>query len=157
MFEALEALALAKWLRQSLWAYPLVNTLHILGVALLIGSVVALDLRLLGLWRRVRVAALARVLAPLSLAGFALAACMGVLLFIARAADYAPLWLFQVKMALLVLAIVNAVVLLRAPAWRRVAGAGSDGQVPGHLRLLAALSLLLWLSVLSFGRLVGYA
>jgi hypothetical protein len=157
MFEAIEAFPLAAWLRQSVWAYPIVNTLHILGVALLIGSVVALDLRLLGLWRRAGVAALARVLAPLSFAGFALAACMGVLLFIVRAADYAPLWLFQVKMALLVLALANAMILLRSAAWRRLAGPGSDEYVPPRLRLLAALSLLLWLGVMTFGRLVGYA
>ena len=157
MFEAIEAFPLAVWLRQSVWAYPIVNTLHILGVALLIGSVVALDLRLMGVWRRVGVTALARVLAPLAITGFGLAACMGVLLFIVRAADYAPLWLFQVKMALLVLALVNAAVFLRTAAWRRLAGPGSDEYVPPHLRVLAALSLFLWLGVMTFGRLVGYA
>jgi hypothetical protein len=157
VFEAIEALSLAVWLRQSIWIYPLVNTLHILGVALLIGSVVVLDLRLLGLWRRVPASALAAVLGPTAIVGFGLAASAGALLFIARAADYAPLWLFQVKMGLLVLALVNGVAVLRAGAWRRLRDGQGDTPIPASLRTLAATSLILWLAVMTFGRLVGYA
>ena len=56
-----------------------------------------------------------------------------------------------------VLALANAMILLRSAAWRRLARPGSDEYVPPRLRLLAALSLLLWLGVMTFGRLVGYA
>ena len=156
-FQALEALPLAVWLRQSIWVYPLVNTLHLFGIALLIGSVVLLDLRLLGMWRRAPVAMLARVLVPAAVTGFIFAICAGGLLFIVRAADYAPLWLFQVKMALLVLALVNAAAVLVSPAWRRLKREEDQGPTPAGLRILAALSLVLWLGVMTFGRMVGYA
>jgi hypothetical protein len=158
LFEAIEATGLAVYLRQSVWAYPLVNTLHLLGIALLIGGVSALDLRLLGVWRSVPAAGLAPVFGTMAMAGFGLAVCAGVLLFIVRATDYAGLWLFQLKMALLGIALVNALLFLRMPYWRGLkAGRTADGAAPAGVKLMAALSLLLWLCVLLAGRLVGYA
>lgn len=152
----LEALPLAVYLRQSTWLYPLVNTLHIVGVALLFGSVAVMDLRLIGVWRRTAAAPLLRVLAPVALAGFLLAAAAGILLFLVRATEYGVLWLFQLKMGLLVLAILNALWLSRTAGWRQLL-AEEGAPVPATTRLAAALSLLLWLLVLTAGRAVGYA
>ena len=156
LFQEVQAWPLSVFLRKSIWAYPLVNTLHLLGIAVLIGSVVVLDLRLLGLWRRVPLDPLAKVLAPAAVAGLALAVPMGALLFLVRAADYAALWLFQVKMVLLVLALANAAIIAASPAWRRVRTA-PDARVTRSLRAAAAMSLVIWLCVLISGRLVGYA
>ncbi len=85
---ALEARALAQFLKTSRWVYPLVNAGHILGIALLIGSVVPMDLRLLGLRHRPGLDETVRLLRPVAVAGLVLAAACGVLLFITQAGDY---------------------------------------------------------------------
>ena len=150
LFAAIEALALAKALRDSVWAYPLVNAAHILGVALLVGSIVPLDLRLLGFWRSLPLAPLWHVLTRIAAAGLVLAATFGALLFITRATEYAASPLFLSKMIALAVGVANAILLLRAspeaPATR----------APKHLRAAAAVSLAAWLTTLTLGRLVGY-
>lgn len=155
MFEDLQAWSFAAYLRTSVWLYPLVNTLHILGISCLLGSVIALDLRVAGLWRRIAVAPLAHVLVPVAVAGFLLAVVSGVLLFSVRATEYADLWLFRIKMGLLVVAVLNAAGFVALPAWRRLR-AGESGAAPASLRVLALLSLAFWFGVLTLGRLVGY-
>lgn len=155
LFKELQSLPLSVFLRKSIWAYPLVNTLHLLGIALLFGSIAVLDLRLLGVWPRTRLDQLARVLSSTATAGLLLAVSAGALLFLVRAGDYAALWLFQLKMALLVLALANVALVIVSPAWRRVR-LGEAAATPA-LRIGAATSLLLWFCVLVAGRLVGYA
>lgn len=151
----LQASALSQALRGSVWLYPLVNTGHVLGIALLFGAIVPLDLRLLGGWRRVPVDLLAAVLVPVAMAGLVLALATGSLLFAARPLDYVVEPLFGLKMALLATAVANALWLRRSPRWRHF---GPDAQaVPGPAwRVAAMLSLLLWLGVITAGRLIGY-
>lgn len=148
MLAALEGSALALALRGSTWAYPLVNASHILGIALLVGSIVPLDLRLLGLWRQTPLAALARVLLPMAGIGLALAAVSGGLLFAVKATAYAGSTLFLAKMGLLALGLVNA-----AGQFMRERRGGGTGPAA---RLSAAASLAGWVGVLTLGRLVGY-
>lgn len=137
-------------LRESTIVYPLVNAAHVVGVALLFGSIVPLDLRLAG-WQAgvVPVDRAARLLLPVTVAGLALAMIAGLLLFATDARGYAGSTLFQIKMLLLALAIINALALRRV-AWR--------GDVAPALRLRVAglVSALAWLGVIVLGRLVGY-
>lgn len=137
MIEALEASALAQHLRASRWTYPLVNAGHILGIALLVGAVVPLDVAALQ-GRR----ATARFLRRFTVAGLVLAAGCGGLLFITQASDYLASGWFRAKMALLVLALLNAAWHLRAPMPPRQA---------------AVASLVLWPCVLICGRMIGYS
>src|SRR5687768_18191269 len=95
---AMEATELAVALRNSVWSYPLVNAAHILGIALLVGSIVPLDFRLLGAWRSVALAPLWSVLTRTAGAGLVLAIIFGVLLFITRATEYVASNLFVAKM-----------------------------------------------------------
>lgn len=148
---ALEALPLAAGLRGSVWAYPLVNAAHIVGIALLFGAVVPLDLRLIGLFSAVDVSRLSRVLVPVAAVGLALAVSAGSLLFITDARDYFASNLFRAKMIVLVLALANVVVAFRVS--RRT---GAEGGPPASLRVAAAASIGLWLAVIVLGRLVGY-
>ena len=147
LLAGVEASALAAFLRGSRWTYPLVNAAHLLGVALLVGGVAPLDLRLLGVWPREPVARLAAVLRPVAATGAALAILTGLLLFSVNARDYAATDLFRLKMALLALGLCNAALhagprlLALPPRGRRVAG---------------ALSLGVWVAVLLCGRLLGY-
>jgi len=149
--------ALAQTLRASVWLYPLVNAGHVVGIALLFGSILPLDLRLLGAWRSVPLEMLARVLLPTAITGLVLAVATGVLLFATRPLDYVVEPLFGIKMALIVVAILNALALRRLPEWHlaRVTSGASDG-APGRWRVAALASIVLWLAVILAGRLIGY-
>jgi len=149
LLEAVEQAGLVVALRESYLAYPLVNALHVIGIALLFGSIVALDLRLIG-WRReaVSIDRLSAFLLPVAIGGLALAIAAGLLLFATDARAYAASPLFQAKMVLLALAIGNAL-WLRTFDWQ--------GRQPSRrVALAGALSILLWLSVIILGRLIGY-
>lgn len=147
-FGALEDWAPVAALRASAIAYPLVNAAHVVGVALLFGAIVPLDLRLAG-WRADAIAVdrAARLLLPVAIAGLALAVAAGLLLFATAARDYAASPLFQAKMVLLGLAVANALVLRRV-AWRAVQTT--------RVRVAGVASALSWLGVIILGRLVGY-
>jgi hypothetical protein len=153
---ALEATALAQALRESVWAYPLVNAAHLLGVALLLGAVIPLDLRLLGIWPSVPVAPLWRVLTRTSAMGLVLAITFGSLLFITAATEYAASGLFLSKMTVIAVATANAVAL-RLNADASVSRMNTTrGRLSGYLRIAGGASLAAWLTTLVLGRLVGY-
>ncbi len=152
---ALEATGLAQALRHSVWSYPLVNAGHVLGVALLVGAIVPLDLRLLGAWRTLPLVPLWTVLTRTAAAGLALAVVCGGLLFATRATEYAASGLFQGKMALVLLATLNALALRRT-GFDPAGVHGEADRVPLRIRLAAAFSLAAWPTVLGLGRLVGY-
>jgi hypothetical protein len=150
---ALEATALARALRDSVWTYPLVNAGHILGVALLVGAIVPLDLRLLGAWRSAPLPPLWKVLTRTAAAGLVLAIGCGFLLFIARATEYAASGWFIAKMAVVGTGTANALAL------RMIAPDGLRPAVekpPRHVQLAGGISLAAWLAALTLGRLVGY-
>ena len=146
---ALETTALAVALRDSVWAYPLVNAAHLLGVALLVGGIVPLDLRLVGFWRTVPVADLARVLRGVAASGLFLALLAGALLFATRAAEYAASPYFLAKMGVVCVGGVNALLATRWPP-ERLSKAGYRAAA------VAVVSILSWISALVLGRLVGY-
>ena len=89
--ENVQATGLSQTLRASLWLYPMVNTGHVVGIALLFGAIVPLDLRLLGAWRGVPVEHLARPLVTVAACGMTLALLTGSLLFATRPEDYGAL------------------------------------------------------------------
>lgn len=153
---ALEASRLARALSDSVWIYPLVNAGHILGIALLVGSMIPLDLRLLGVWRSLSLAPLWHVLTRTSAAGLLLAIVFGFLLFITRATEYADSSLFIAKMAVVAAGIVNAIAL-RVVVPEEISGIGPKlGPPSRRVRVAGSVSLAAWLIALTLGRLVGY-
>lgn len=150
---AFEATALSAGLRTSIWLYPIINTLHIIGLGILLGAMAILDLRLLGWRKRVLVSSLSLVVLPVAATGLLIAVIAGVLLFVARPLDYIFSGLFQIKLGLLLLALVNAWWCVGSAGWRV---ALTDGAVSGSVRASAALSLGLWLAIIFAGRMVGY-
>jgi len=146
---AIEASPLAAGLRGSVWLYPLVNAAHIVGIALLFGAIVPLDLRLMGFFRDLEAAALSRLLVAVAASGLALAIAAGSLLFITDARDYFASNLFRAKMIVLLTALANVVLALRL-----VRATGPTAAAA--LRVVAATSIGLWLGVIVLGRLVGY-
>lgn len=155
MLTALGASAPAQMLKASFWVYPLVNAGHILGIALLVGAIAVLDLRLLGLFRKVPVAALAAGAVPVAALGLFLAAVTGFLLFAVKPLDYAGSTLFLGKLAAIAAAVLNLILVRRNARWRRIAQ-GGPAEPDGALLLAGLLSLALWIGALVLGRLVGY-
>ena len=144
--QSLEASPLAVALRTSL-AYPVLETLHILGLAAFFGSLLVVDLNLLGAIRRSDAASVAMHILPWSVAAFALAAMTGSVLFLARAGELASNPVFLTKMVLILLAGLNAVVLhLRGPLDMSRSVTRSD----------AAASLAIWIMVIVCGRWIAY-
>ena len=149
---ALEATTLATALRGSVWSYPLVNAAHLLGVALLVGAIVPLDLKLLCVWRAVPLIPLWRVLTGAAAIGLIIAMVAGALLFSVRATDYTGSSFFLWKMALVAAGLLNALA-----SQRRVRLALRSLEQPTlGMRISAGVSLCTWLTVLLLGRLIGY-
>ena len=152
---AIEASALGQAMRQWLWLYPSVETVHIVGIALLVGSIAVLDLRLLGLSRSLSVRRLAAHVLPWSIASFALIVPSGLALFVAHAGDLISNPVFAVKFSLILLAGANAWVF-HAGVFRNAEQWDVDVMPPMAARAAAATSLLLWISVIACGRLLAY-
>ena len=151
---ALQDSAPALVIRHSMWIYPAANVVHVLGVALFVGAIVAYDLRLLGVGRRLITAeAASRWLTPLMVVGFLMIVPAGLTLFTADAGPLAANRILQTKLAIVALGVVNAVIF-------RLAWSGRlkrwDRNTPAAGRLQAALSILIWLSVPTLGRLIAY-
>lgn len=152
--QALAALPPAAWMRGVVWAYPLVETLHIAALATLFGAMAVVDLRILGFSKALPVLPLMRHALPIALIAFCLAGATGLMLFLAHADDLIGNRIFVLKICLIGAAGVNAAIFhsgTRAnPAkWGLVA--------PWEARLTAALSLVLWSGVIACGRWIAYA
>lgn len=155
LWEALQNSELPTALRLSDLAYPLVNAAHIAGLALLFGAIVPFDLRLIGFWPSVPLYALSRILLPVAIAGLILALTMGGLLFSVHAVKYAEMGVFQLKLLLVAAAILNALLLRRAAAWKH-ALAEPGRSLPPRVKAAAVSSILLWSGVILCGRMIAY-
>jgi len=151
----IEALPLARMMRESLWAYPIVETIHIVGFVILVGSVVMFDLRVLGLSKNLSVRALSRHMLPWSLAALLLIVPTGFLMFMTHATDFLGNRTFQLKMALLMAAGINAVIFRTGP-YQTVAHWDVGTRAPVPAQLSVAASIVLWIAIISCGRLLAY-
>ena len=148
---AIEATGIAQFLRASRWGYAFVNGAHILGIALLIGAIVPLQLRFLGLWQKVDRVELARVLVPVAAGGLALAVTAGGLLFAVRAREYAGVEFLQVKLVLVTIGTLSALTLHRSH------GLLLETAGEARLKAHAVLSMACWIAALFCGRLIAFA
>ena len=151
----LGATALSQAMRGNAWLYPIVEIVHILGFSVLVGSVVLFDLRVLGFARDLPIAALGRHLLRWALASLLLVVPAGVLLFSAHPEELARNPVFQLKLVLIAAAGLNALAFHVFP-YRMVAGWERALPAPKAARLQALLSILLWVGVISCGRLLAY-
>ena len=150
-----EQLAIAKAMREWLWLYPSVEIVHIVGLAILVGSVAMFDLRVLGLSKSISVRALSRHLLPWSLGALALIVPTGLLMFSAHASDFLTNQAFLLKMGLLLAAGLNAAYFHVGP-YQSVKSWDVAVAAPLAAKLSVALSLVLWLGVIACGRLLAY-
>jgi len=135
------------WIGTHAFAYPLLEVLHIVGIAMLLGSLLLLELRVWGLGAAVPLGPLARLALPLTLAGFALAATTGSLMFASQPGDLIANRVFVIKMGLVMLAGLNAASFHSRGGLRRV---------DRLARAQTLLSVGIWLAVIFCGRWIAY-
>ncbi|HEU4852565.1 MAG TPA: DUF6644 family protein [Telluria sp.] len=142
-------------MRSNLWLYPVVEIFHILGFAVLVGGVSLFDLRVLGFARALPVDTLGRHLLPWSVASLGLVVPAGLLMLSADPHGLLGNPVFQLKLSLIALAGVNALIF-HAGVYRGVAAWNIGATAPPAARLQAIVSLLLWVAIISCGRLLAY-
>ena len=138
------------------WTYAVVNLSHILGVATLFGSVLVLDLRLLGCWRRIPIATLASATTPVATVGFGLAALTGTALLATKATDYLNNPFFDIKFPAIALGLINVLILNLSPAWRARGTRELSRTEHRQLAVIGGISIACWLTAVSAGRMIGY-
>lgn len=145
--EAIPLNPIARWT----WVFPVIETLHVLGFTMLVGTVVVLDMRLLG-WclQKLPISRLAKDLSPLIWTGIIVQLTTGPYLFSGDPFEYVQITAFRVKMALLVVALIFHFTVIRAAT-----APARDAEPLGWRRLAAVVSVGLWFSVLLGGMWIG--
>jgi hypothetical protein len=149
--EAAQSSGVAEWMRSAVKAMPVVEALHVLAVALVFGTVLIVDLRLLGFPDTRR----ADELLKLTWAAFGLAVVTGAMMFAANAVTYYNNTAFRLKLLALLAAGLNMAVF-QFLTYRGVAAWDRDRPSPAAARLAALLSILIWLTVIFLGRWIGF-
>ena len=153
--DAIANTALGAALRESTWVYPMVETIHILGFALLVGSIFVVDLRLLGVRRDVALAPLLRFVLPVTLLCLLLVVPSGLLLFAAHANDLVGNRAFLIKIVLLFAAATNALMFHVGP-YRFEVDAPHGARLRSSTRVFAMVSIALWIAIVIAGRMIAY-
>jgi len=144
-------------MRDSTWAEPVVETIHVLTLTLFLGFTVLLDLRLLGVsMRRRKASDVVGELNPWLMGGFLVMIVTGVLLFCGDPVAFYNSIFFKVKMLMLLLAGLN-VWLFNATVGRKVAEWEIDAETPGRAKAAAVVSLVLWVAIVAAGRAIAYS
>jgi len=154
LFVWLEHTAVADAIRTSRWMYPAFETGHYIGLSLLVGGIMLIDLRVLGFWRTLPLKSMIGLL-PFVWVGFAINATTGSLLFIYGATGFGTNPAFWIKMTFMMLAGLNALAFdlaVRRSAFDWVAA----DKPPKFVKVFATLSFALWLCVVTTGRWMAY-
>jgi hypothetical protein len=156
LLQWLQDTSIAQAIRSGEWLFPAIETVHVLSLATVFGSILMVDLRLLGLASRTN--ALSRMThetLPYTWTAFGMAALSGSLMFISKAPVYFHNLQFQLKFLCLLLAGIN-MLIFHAAVYRRVSQWDLTLPPPAAARLAGALSIALWLGVVTLGRWVGF-
>jgi hypothetical protein len=141
---------------ESDFMFPIIETVHVLALVLVFGSIAMLDLRLLGVSARERGALqLAEETLPWTWGGFVVAAISGALMFASAATSYYDNIPFRIKIALLMLAGLN-MLMFHLTAWKSAEDWNHSLPTPRAARIAAGLSLILWAGVIFAGRCIGF-
>jgi len=155
-FQWLYDTPLAEAIRSNEMLFPWFESVHVLAITLVLGSIAVVDLRLLGIASRNRpVTRLIREILPITWGAFAVAVITGVTLFTSNAVSYAKNFPFQMKMILMALAGLN-MLAFHFVTYRSVAEWDEAASTPTSARLAGGLSIALWLGIVAFGRWIGF-
>jgi len=153
----LDGTQFSQWMRGSIYAEPIVETIHVLTLTFFLGFAVLLDLRLLGVCMKKRpVSEVLSQFNPCLFCGFAVMVISGLLLFSGDPVDFYSTIFFKIKMILLVLAGLN-VLIFNATIGRKVAEWDSALKTPRAAKIAAVVSLVLWAAIVAAGRAIAYA
>jgi hypothetical protein len=154
--EWIEALPFAEAVRTSVWLFPALESVHVLAIVFVVGSIARVDLRLLGAIQRDRpITQVSAELLPWTWTSFAVALVTGLLLWAAHAVRYTGIIFFDIKMVLLVLAGLN-MFYFQLVTHKNVAQWDIHVKPPFEARLAGALSLVFWIGVITTGRFIGF-
>ena len=152
----LEGTPLSLSIRESAWAFPTIEAVHVIALALVVGTIAIVDLRLLGLASTAQsVRGLCREVLPWTWGAFSLAVTTGALMFASHATGYFGNTAFRIKLLLLAAAGVNMLVF-QLVTHRGIARWDRDATLPLPARLAGAISLTCWVAVVFFGRWIGF-
>jgi len=154
LVQAIEGSAINSWILSSYWLWPVLEIIHFIGLSLLLGAMLIVDLRLAGYLRQIDIMATHRLL-PWATFGFLLNLVTGTLFFLGDPARYSVNIGFQLKMILVLIAGLNALWFI----WKlnpRIGSWDAHGDTPAAAKVVAILSLVAWLGVLLLGRLIPY-
>jgi hypothetical protein len=146
----LEATGLAEWVRSSIPGYPSMIALHAIGMAVMVGLSLVIDMRVLGWFSGIPLNALQRFF-RIAWLGFGINFLSGGALFSAQATTYITDWVFMTKMALVLLGAITAAILQPA-----LAKAGPNGVLSGGTKAVAGLAIIFWVVAIIMGRLTAY-
>lgn len=138
------------------WSYGIVNLIHILGIGSLFGAVLILDLRLLGAWRSIPLASIARPTAPIAATGFVIAAMSGLCLIATNATEYVGNPFLLIKFPAIAVGFVNAAVVRQLASWKARESREPTPREQRQLSIFGGVSLMSWLTAIAAGRLIGY-
>ncbi|MCQ8782408.1 DUF2214 domain-containing protein [Mangrovibrevibacter kandeliae] len=155
LLDTLAASPVAAALKASQLAYPIVNAVHILGLATLFGSILALDVVLIARPAGIDGSGLARLLPRVATCGLATAVLSGLALFSVQPHDYAGNPAFRLKLVLVGLGILHAALARRTAGWQRLVRADADRPEP-RLRVTGAVSLAIWTAAVVAGRFIAF-
>ena len=155
LFEWLEGTSVALWVGESLWGYPILLSLHVVGLAIVVGIFVMRDLRLMGRFAGVSHASLTG-LVKLGWIGFIINAGSGLALFSSQATIFVVSTPFLLKIGSIFLAAITAAFIQNASRDGAAGWDAGDGAPGATVRVAAVLSLTLWISAIVSGRLIAY-
>lgn len=137
------------------WVWPASETLHFVGLAMLIGVVGLMDLRMLGMAKRLPFAPLHKML-PFGIAGFVICLITGTLFFSGDPFQYIHNWVFWFKMLFIVLAGANVLLFYVTGVFNKVENLGPGDDAPFFAKVIAFVSLVLWVGVMYLGRMLPF-
>jgi|SRR4029079_520463 len=156
LWHGLEASPVGDFVATNEWAFPTLESIHVIAIVIVVGTILAMDLRLVGLAsRNVAITRMSHDTLPWTWGAFVIAAITGALLFVSRATSYVINPWFLGKMVLLVLAGVN-MGIFHTFTWRSVSDWDAGGAIPRSAKIAGALSLFIWVLVIFFGRAIGF-
>ncbi len=154
LVQAIEGSAINQWIMGSAWAWPIMEILHFMGLSLLLGSLLVIDLRMAGLFRKINITATHKLL-PWTFLGFGINLTTGILFLMGDPARYTANTGFWLKMALVLIAGLNALWF-----WWKINPVirtwEPHADTPALAKVIAWVSLCSWFGVLLLGRLIPY-
>jgi hypothetical protein len=153
--EWLAATQMSALVNEYSWVWPACETLHFLGLALLVGNIGLVDLRLLGVEKRLALAPLSQFI-RFAVLGFAINLLTGIVFFVGNPFQYISNIAFGFKIVFIALAGLNVGIFYATGVDRKVAMMGPGDDAPPLAKIIAATSLLLWVAVMYMGRMLPY-